>query len=170
MFRGAIIAPFIIGLIADKYFAAQKNIGCTAFDWGRGLGFPCGNGQLFQFYTLLIIYIKCICRHWRYGNSIALNQTNDRGEGIFRDSALGIIRLDSSWSGDRLYGIGGKSISIGYYFQNCSCHIFVDGYFQFSYPIRHLPKLEKDVCGEVLGLDALKILKDKNYAISLSPI
>ena len=30
---GAIIAPFIIGLIADRYFCCSENFGNTTFDW-----------------------------------------------------------------------------------------------------------------------------------------
>jgi MFS family permease len=53
---GAIIAPFIIGLIADKYFAAQKILGVLHLMVGAFV-FPCGNGQLFSvLYTPHNIY------------------------------------------------------------------------------------------------------------------
>jgi MFS family permease len=30
-----IISPFFVGMIADRFFSAQRVFGCVAFDWSR---------------------------------------------------------------------------------------------------------------------------------------
>ena len=54
---GAIIAPFIIGLIADKYFAAQRILGILHLI-GVALLFNLSSQALFNdFYPYLLIYM-----------------------------------------------------------------------------------------------------------------
>ena len=49
---GAIVAPFIIGLIADRYFSAQKNSWGTAPDWRSIVVSSCGSRRLRYFLSL----------------------------------------------------------------------------------------------------------------------
>ncbi|MBL7748177.1 MAG: MFS transporter, partial [Chitinophagaceae bacterium] len=54
---GAIIAPFIIGMIADRFFAAQKILGVLHLA-GAGLLYYISTQSSFgSFYSLLIIYM-----------------------------------------------------------------------------------------------------------------
>ena len=54
---GAIIAPFIIGLIADKFFPAQKILGVLHLIGGALLYFIAGKQDFASFYQLLLIYL-----------------------------------------------------------------------------------------------------------------
>jgi len=53
---GAIIAPFIIGMIADKFFAAQKILGVLHLAGAGILWFISSREGFGSFYSLLIIY------------------------------------------------------------------------------------------------------------------
>nr|MBP8157571.1 MFS transporter [Flavobacterium sp.] len=54
---GAIIAPFIVGMIADKFFAAQKILGILHLA-GAGLLYVISSSTTFDsFYSLLLIYM-----------------------------------------------------------------------------------------------------------------
>ncbi|HQU95410.1 MAG: nucleoside permease [Saprospiraceae bacterium] len=163
---GAIIAPFIIGLIADKYFAAQKILGVLHLIGSGLLFFLAGMDNFSQFYTLLIIYMVVYMPTLALCNSIALNQTND---------------AEKEFSGIRLWGTIGWIVAgqvIGYMaleanpsqlditFKIAAATSLLMGIFSFFLPNTPPSKAGKDVSvSEVLGLDALKILKDKNYAI-----
>lgn len=94
---GAIIAPFIIGLIADKYFAAQKILGVLHLIGSGLLFFLAGMDNFSQFYTLLIIYMVVYMPTLALCNSIALNQTND---------------AEKEFSGIRLWGTIGDRKSV----------------------------------------------------------
>ena len=54
---GAIIAPFIIGLIADKFFAAQKILGVLHLAGAGVLFFISSQTGFASFYSLLLSYL-----------------------------------------------------------------------------------------------------------------
>ena len=68
---GAIIAPFIIGLIADRYFAAQKILGILHL-LGAGLLFLAGESNSFgNFYPSIFIYMLLYMPTLALVNSVA---------------------------------------------------------------------------------------------------
>ena len=68
---GAIIAPFIIGLIADKYFAAQKVLG-TIHLFGALLLYNAGISENFSFfYPYILIYMLLYMPTLALANSVA---------------------------------------------------------------------------------------------------
>ena len=74
---GAIIAPFIIGLIADKYFAAQKVLG-TIHLFGAFLLYNAGISENFSFfYPYILIYMLLYMPTLALANSVAFRQMKD---------------------------------------------------------------------------------------------
>ena len=71
---GAIIAPFIIGLIADRYFAAQKILGILHI-LGAGLLFLAGESASFiNFYPYIFVYMLLYMPTLALVNSVAFRQ------------------------------------------------------------------------------------------------
>ena len=71
---GAIIAPFIIGLIADKYFSAQKILGVLHLA-GAGLMYYISTRSDFaSFYPLLLTYMILYMPTLALVNSISFKQ------------------------------------------------------------------------------------------------
>ena len=71
---GAIIAPFIVGLIADRYFHAQKILGVIHL-LGAGLMFLLYNSSDFsEFFPLIFIYMILFMPTLALVNSISFNQ------------------------------------------------------------------------------------------------
>jgi len=163
---GAIIAPFIIGLIADKYFAAQKILGVLHLAGAVLLFYLAGIDDFANFYTLLVIYMVIYMPTLALCNSIALNQTTD---------------AEKQFAGLRLWGtigwiVAGQIIGImaweadpaqlGITFKIAAATSLLFGIYSFFLPATPPPKAGKEVSlKEVIGLDALKILKEKNFAI-----
>ncbi len=163
---GAIVAPFIVGMIADRFFAAQKILGVLHII-GAGLLYYITTQTTFgSFYTLLLIYMIIYMPTLALVNAIALKQ---------------VTNAEKQFSGIRVWGTIGwivagaiitwmaweenpTSLSITYKVAAIVSLIF--GVFCFFLPDTPPPKAGKDVSvSEVLGLDALKVLKDKNYLI-----
>ena len=70
---GAIIAPFIVGMIADKFFAAQKILGVLHL-LGAGLLYLLSTKTEFDsFYSLLLVYMILFMPTLALVNSISLN-------------------------------------------------------------------------------------------------
>lgn len=163
---GAIIAPFIVGLIADKFFAAQKILGVLHL-LGAGLLFYINTSTSFvDFYTLLIIYMILFMPTLALVNSIALKQIDNpekefsgiRMWGTIGWILAGLIIGWMAWEADP------SSLNITFKVAAAVSALF--GIYAFFLPNTPPPKAGKKVTiSEVLGLDALQILKNKNYLL-----
>jgi hypothetical protein len=75
---GAIIAPFFVGMIADRFFATQKILallhllGAGAIYWAS---YEPGFGRL---YPLLIVYAVCYAPTLSLTNSLAFDNMKDQ--------------------------------------------------------------------------------------------
>ncbi len=159
---GAIISPFFVGLIADRYFASEKLLAVLGILGGAVL---CCLPQLRTFGTffpMLILYCALYVPTLALGNSLSLHHLADSKQDFPRVkifSAVGWIAggwavsfLKAEQSPAQYYLAGGASIVFGL----------------FSLTLPHTPPLKKGQnvsLGEVLGLDALALLKKPTFAI-----
>ena len=163
---GAIIAPFIIGLIADRYFAAQKILGILHL-LGAGLLFLAGESNSFgNFYPYIFIYMLLYMPTLALVNSVAFGQMKNPSKEFAAIRVLGSI----GWI------IAGLSIGylswentqlLKYTFYMTSAASLLLGVFSFSLP-NTPPKInigEKISFKEILGFDALALLKNRSYLI-----
>ena len=74
---GAIIAPFIIGMIADRFFAAQKILGVLHIIGAALLYLIAGEDEFGSFYSMLLIYMIVYMPTLALVNAIALKQINN---------------------------------------------------------------------------------------------
>lgn len=169
---GAIIAPFIIGLIADRYFNAEKILGILHLI-GAVLMYQMASAESFAaFYPYVLGYMIAYMPTLALVNSVSFNQMNDPAKdfplirvwGTVGWIAAGwIISLGFKW--DSLQNIEGGALS--HTFLMVAAASAVLGIFSFT-----LPKTPPSNQGnksasisEILGLDALSLLKDKNFLV-----
>lgn len=169
---GAIIAPFIVGLIADRYFNAEKILGVIHL---------IGAVLLYQAYTAtdvttlypyilgyMILYMPTLA----LVNSVAFNQMADpekefskiRVWGTIGWIAAGVI-ISYVFLWDSKEGIEAGSLKNT--FLMASIASLALGLLSFTLP-KTPPKVDKNEkikLGQLLGFDALKLLKDKNFAV-----
>lgn len=163
---GAIIAPFIIGMIADRFFAAQKILGVLHLA-GAGLLYLIATKESFgSFYTMLLIYMILYMPTLGLVNAIALKQTTNaekqfagiRVWGTIGWIVAGLVIGWMAWETDP------ATLNITYKVAAVISAVF--GVYSFFLPNTPPPKAGQNVSvSEVLGLDALKILNNKNYLI-----
>lgn len=186
---GAIIAPFIIGMIADRFFAAQKILGVLHIA-GAVIMYSIAKQQTYSsFYSLLLIYMILYMPTLALINAIALKQvTNAEKEfaGIRVFGTIGWIMagLIIGWmawepaaalvqSGTAANAPVAAQVALKTAASKLNVTFLlgaaveaVFGICSFFLPNTPPPKAGKNVSAyEVLGLDAVKILKDKNYLI-----
>ncbi len=163
---GAIIAPFIIGLIADRYFAAQKILGILHLVGAGLLYFISEKTGFGSFYSFLLIYMIIYMPTLALVNAIALNQISNPEKqfpGIRLFGTIGWI-IAGLIIGKMAWEDSPSSLDITFKVAAITSAAF--GIFSFFLPNTPPPKAGKNVSvSEVLGLDALKVLKDKNYLI-----
>lgn len=169
---GAIIAPFIIGLIADKYINAEKILGALHIA-GAFLMYQMFNATtISNFYPYVLVYMILYMPTLALVNSVSFNQIKDP---------------EKEFSSIRVYGTIGWIVAgllISYLFHWDSEANVTNGLLRNTFLLSGtaslalgilsftLPKTppvksadEKVSLKQILGLDALKLLKDKNFAI-----
>ena len=163
---GAIISPFIIGLIADRYFDAEKVLAIIHII-GGGLLFMCSIALGFEkFYPYILIYMILYMPTLALVNSIAFRQMKDPSKQFPKVRVWGTI----GWIVAGLvisYGVGweaGKMLEYTFYLAAIVSILL--GLFSFSLP-KTPPKTnnESTSISEILGLDALKLLIDTRYLV-----
>lgn len=169
---GAIIAPFIIGLIADRYFNAEKILGVLHLI-GAILMYQLSNAESFDvFYPYVLGYMIAYMPTLALVNSVSFNQMDDPAKdfplirvwGTVGWIAAGwIISLGFKW--DSLQNI--ESGALKNTFLMVAIASAVLGLFSFLLPATP-PSNKGDKSAsisEILGLDALSLLKDKNFLV-----
>lgn len=162
---GAIIAPFIIGLIADKYFPAQRILGLLHLVGAALLYYLSTAADFTAFYPALLGYMILFMPTLALVNSVALRQMSDA------EKQFSFVRVwgTAGWivAGLVLGYLGWESkLELQKTFQAAAIFSALLGVYSFTLP--HTPpagKGEKLTIHQILGLDSLKLLADKNYLI-----
>jgi len=168
---GAIIAPFIIGLIADKYFNAEKILGVLHII-GAILMYQMYNAtDISLFYPYVLGYMIAYMPTLALVNSVSFNQMKDpekefssiRIWGTLGWIAAGLL-ISYAFHWDSKDGIESGLLKNTFLMAGVAS-LFL-GLFSFLLP-KTPPKGagEKVTISDILGLDALKLLKDKNFLI-----
>jgi nucleoside transporter len=165
---GAIIAPFIIGLIADKFFAAQKILSILHIAGGILLWFAAGSENFEKFFPYIIIYMILYMPTLALVNSISFRQMTNPSKEFPFIRVLGTIGwIVAGWTiSYLLWDKPGDEILLANTFKMASGASIILGLFSFTLP--NTPPLKKGIktsVGDILGLDALSLLKNKSYLI-----
>jgi len=169
---GAIIAPFIIGLIADRYFNAEKILGVLHLIGAVLMYQMYSAPDISVFYPYVLSYMILFMPTLALVNSVSFNQMRDPEKEFSTVRVWGTI----GWI------VAGLLISFIFHWDTVAATTegmlkntflmagvasLILGMFSFALP-KTPPKVatgEKIKISEILGLDALKLLKDKNFAI-----
>ena len=161
---GAIIAPFIIGLIADRYFEAQKILGILHLI-GAGLLFIAANADSFSFfYPYIFIYMLLYMPTLALANSVAFHQMKNPAKEFAPIRVLGSLGWIIAGLTIGYFAWEGKAV-LQYTFYLAAGASFLLGIFIFTLP-KTPPtanRKEKITLREILGLDALAMLKDRGF-------
>ena len=160
---GAIIAPFIIGLIADRYFAAQKILGLLHL-LGAALLFIISNADnFFAFYPYIFIYMLLYMPTLALANSVAFHQMENPSKEFASIRVLGSVGWIVAGLIIGYFGWEGSQTLKNTFYMSSIASAFL-GLYSFTLP-NTPPKLgsNKLKIREILGLDALSMLKDKGF-------
>jgi nucleoside transporter len=169
---GAIIAPFIIGLIADKYVNAERLLGAIHLV-GAALMYMLANATQFDgFYPYLLAYMVLYMPTLALVNAISFRQTDDpaRHFGVIRACgtfgwivAGALITYVFRW--DTPEGIAAGLLRNT--FLMASLASLALGVFSFTLP-RTPPQAALGTGSglrQALGIDALALLRDRNFLV-----
>jgi nucleoside transporter len=167
---GAIIAPFIIGLIADRFFNAEKILAVLHL-FGAGLMYMMAtSGNFSNFYPLLLGYMILYMPTLALVNSVAFNQMSDPAKDFAHIRLWGtvgwiiaglVISFAFKWDAPATIDDG----LLANTFIMTAIASAALGLFSFTLPSTPPTSKEAKGIAEILGLDALKLLANKNFLI-----
>jgi len=171
---GAIVAPFIIGMIADRYFNAERILGILHLI-GAVLLFQLYKSEtVASFFPYVLGYMILYMPTLSLVNSISFRQMKNP---------------EKEFSFIRIWGTIGwiiAGLSISYLFKWDSDQGLQDGLLRNTFlmsaiaslvlgvysftlpktpPVKAGVKTEKESISKILGLDAIKLLKDRNFLV-----
>jgi nucleoside transporter len=169
---GAIIAPFIIGLIADRFFNAEKILGFLHII-GAVLMYLMSQSTDFNvFYPYVLGYMIAYMPTLALVNSVSFNQMDDPAKQFPLVRVWGtvgwivaglVISFVFQW--DSIENLEKGMLSNTFLMVAIASAIL--GLFSFTLPKTppSVGKNEKVKISDILGLDALKLLKDRNFLV-----
>ncbi len=169
---GAIIAPFIAGLIADRYFHAERLLGVIHIIGGALMLMLARAQDFAHFYPYLLAYMILFMPTLALVNAVSFRQMDVPARDFPKVRVWGTI----GWI------VVGLAISYVFHWDSaaslahgalhntftlCAASSFLLGVYSFTLP--RTPPLgvtqQRRSLGSLLGFDALEMLRERNFAI-----
>jgi nucleoside transporter len=169
---GAIVAPFIVGLIADRYFHAERLLGIIHIAGGVLLLMLARAHDFAQFYPYLLAYMILYMPTLALVNAVAFRQMAVPAREFPKVRVWGtigwivaglMISYVFRWDAATALARGALQNT----FTMCAVSSFLLGAYSFTLP--RTPPLDagrqRRSLGSLLGLDALRMLRERNFAL-----
>jgi nucleoside transporter len=157
----AMISPFFVGLIADKFFSTEKVLGSLHI-LGAVLFVVASQAKSFEiFYPSLLLYTLSYTPTMALSNSLSFHQMDDPGKEFPGVRVLGTI----GWiAANNVIGILGYTHSVGQLYVGAIASLML-GMYCFTLP--HVPPKRSKTTDikEVMGFDALRLFKSRPFAL-----
>lgn len=168
---GAIIAPFIVGLIADRFFNAERILGLLHLVGAALMFFMYQASDFASFYPYVLAYMIAYMPTLALVNSVSFGQMDDPSKQFGKVRVWGTVgwivaglMISYVFSWDSAQSIADGMLKNT--FLLCSIASLALGIFSFTLPNTPPQSSDKAVgLRDVLGLDALALLKDKNFLV-----
>ena len=167
---GAIIAPFIVGLIADRYFHAERLLGLIHIVGGVLMVMLARAHDFAHFYPYLLAYMILFMPTLALVNAVSFRQMDTPARDFPKVRVWGTIgwivaglMISYLFRWDATAARGALQNT----FIMCAVSSFLLGAYSFTLP--RTPPLDatqgRRSLGSLLGFDALEMLRERNFAV-----
>jgi nucleoside transporter len=158
----AMVSPFFVGLVADRFFATERILAALHLVGALLLFYVSTLTDFSTFYPVLLGYTLCYMPTLALTNSLSFHHMRDPGREFPGIRVLGTI----GWiaAGFAISALHAESVALQ--FRLAAGASVVLGLFSFVLP--HTPPARvghKVTTRDILGLDALELLKERSFAI-----
>jgi nucleoside transporter len=156
------IAPFFVGMIADRFFATQRILALLHIVGGGLLYYASLQSEFSIVYAVLLGYFICYMPTLALSNSLSFHNMSDPGTQFPGIRVLGTI----GWIAGGLIVGALKVEALNVPMQIAAGASVALGLFCLALP--HTPPGnvgKKVTLGDVIGLDALKLMREPSFAV-----
>lgn len=160
-----IISPFFVGMIADKFFSAQKVLGVLHLAGAALLYYLTRVDNPNMFYWVVLVYALLYAPTLALVNSVAFRQMKDPGKEFPSIRFLGTIGwIAVGWMIDKIFHITTEQLSLTFIIAAVASLVL--GLLSFSLPATP-PKAKrtKTTFAQILGADALVLFKNRSFFV-----
>jgi nucleoside transporter len=157
----AMISPFFMGMVADRFFATERILAALHIIGGVVMFWASLQTTFGTFYTILLIYTLCFMPTLALSNSISFHQMKDPGREFPAIRVLGTI----GWivAGLAVGSLGLEATAVP--MRVAAAASLVLGLFSLALPHTPPQRGRRATLADVLGLDALKMLRERSFAV-----
>ena len=157
----AIISPFFVGMIADRFLASERILAALHLAGGLLLFYASTMSAFGPFYAVLLGYALCYMPTLALSNSLSFHQMRDPGREFPAIRVLGTI----GWIVQGLF-IGSLGLeATATPMRIAAAASLALGLFCFALPHTPPKRTARAKVSDVLGLDALRLLRDRSFAV-----
>jgi nucleoside transporter len=159
---GAIVAPFIVGLIADKLFATEKVLACLHVVGGALLFTASRQSSFAAIYVVVLLYCLCFMPTLALTNSLSFRQMVDPKMEFGAIRVLGTL----GWIVAGLFIGAAKLEATSHPLEIAAATSVLMGFYCLSLP--HTPPLAKGgtlSVGSLFPKEAFLLLKERSMAV-----
>jgi nucleoside transporter len=159
---GAMIAPFFVGMVADRFFASERILAVLHLLGGGFMYYASLQTSFATFYPVMLAYCLCFMPTLSLSTSITFDHIADPTKEFPRIRVLGTVgwivvglmigKMGIETTALPLQIAAGVSVALGL----------------FALVLPHTPPHSKGkqvTVRDILGLDALALLKDRSFAV-----
>ena len=160
-----IISPFFVGMVADRFFSAQKVLGVLHLCGAILLWELPAIGTPGSFYWRLMAYSLLYAPTLALANSVAFRQMGDTSKQFASIRVFGTLGwIATGWLIDKIFRI--PTESLGLTFKMAAAASAVLGLLSFFLPATP-PKAsgEKTSFARILGVDAFVLFKNRSFVV-----
>jgi len=162
-----IFSPIFVGMIADKFFSAQKLLGVLHIVGALLLYYITRIDNHSMFYWIVLLYSLMYAPTLALANSVAFRQMNDPAKEFPSVRFLGTIGwIAVGWMIDRVFKLQTEQLAQTFVIAAVASGIL--GLLSFTLPDTP-PKAKgtQTTFAKVLGADALVLFKDRSFTVFL---
>jgi len=160
-----IFSPFFVGMIADRFFAAQKVLAVLHLAGAVLLYYITTINTPGTFYWIILLYSLCFAPTLALVNSVAFRQMSDTTKQFANIRVLGTIGwIVTGWLIDKVFKIGPDQLA--FTFKMAAVASVILGFLSFFLPDTP-PKARgtKTTFAQILGSDAFVLFKNRSFTV-----